>query len=143
MPGEGLTRGFTTIELVITLCILSILLAIAVPSAGTLLDRIHVHAAADEIEAMFGVARHLAIARASNSTVDIDALGTMYISISGDTLRKREVAAAEGVQLATTRARMSYGPTGVGYGAANLSVVVQRNGFSDTVFVSRLGRVRH
>jgi hypothetical protein len=37
---------------------------------------------------------------------------------------------------------MSYAPTGMGYGAANLSVVVRRNAAVETVYVSRLGRVR-
>jgi hypothetical protein len=38
---------------------------------------------------------------------------------------------------------MSYSATGLGYGAANLSVFVRRNDSVDTVFVSRLGRLRH
>jgi Tfp pilus assembly protein FimT len=109
-----------------------------------LLDSIHVHGAAAEIEALFSVARHLAIARGTLSTVEVDpARRAMYVSVGEDTLRRLELGRTHDVQLAATRTRMSYGPTGMGYGAANLSVVVRRNASVDTVFVSRLGRVRH
>jgi hypothetical protein len=47
------------------------------------------------------------------------------------------------VVLSASRARVVYSASGFGYGAANLSVVVRRNSAVDTVFVSRLGRVRH
>ena len=136
--------AFTIFELTVTLCILSILSAIAVPRAGRLLDSIHVHGAAMEVESLFSVARHLAIARGTLATVDVDlANRSMYVSVDGDTVRRLELGTEHDVQLAATRTRMSYGPTGMGYGAANLSVVVRRNASVDTVFVSRLGRVRH
>jgi Tfp pilus assembly protein FimT len=136
--------AFTIFELTVTLCILSILSAIAVPRAGRLLDSIHVRGAAMEIESLFGVARHLAIARGALATVDVDlANRSMYVSVDEDTVRRLELGTEHDVQLAATRTRMSYGPTGMGYGAANLSVVVRRNASADTVFVSRLGRVRH
>ena len=139
-----MTRGFTTIELLIVFCILSILLAISIPRGVELLDRIRVRGAANEIETAFGIARHIAIARAAQATVDIDgSAGKLYVSVAGDTVRRIDLAAAHGVELTSNRVRMSYGATGIGYGAANLSVVVQRNGFADTVLVSRLGRVRH
>jgi Tfp pilus assembly protein FimT len=109
-----------------------------------LVDSIHVHGAATEIEALFGVARHSAVARGTLSTVDVDvARRAMYVSVGVDTIRRLELGSTHDVQLAATRTRMSYGPTGMGYGAANLSVVVRRNASVDTVFVSRLGRVRH
>ena len=137
-------RAFTIIEIVVTLGILSILLAIAIPRMGELLDRVKVRSAAVEIESLFSAARHIAIARATQATVEIDLVAqSINISVGSDTVRKRKIGAAHDVQISATRARMSYSPTGMGYGAANLSVVVRRNASVDTVFVSRLGRVRY
>ena len=137
-------RAFTVIELTITLCILSILSAITIPWAGRVLDRVKVRSAAVEIESLFSAARHIAIAHAALATVEIDPVAeSITVSIGSDTVRERRIGAAHGVLLSASRARMSYSATGRGYGAANLSVVVRRNAFVDTVFVSRLGRVRH
>lgn len=131
-------------EITITLCIVSILTAIAIPQTGKLIDRIRVHGAVADIESVFSAARHLAIARSAQSTVDIDTAAKMfYVSVGGDTLRRRDLGLEHGVKVSATRARMSYSPTGMGYGAANLSVVVRRSSAVDTVFVSRLGRLRH
>ena len=137
-------HAFTIIELTVTLCILSILSAIVIPWAGSILDKVQVMSAAVEIESLFSAARHIAIARAAHATVDIDTIArSINVSVGSDTVRKREIGTAHGVQLSATRTRMSYSATGIGYGAANLSVVVRRNRAFDTVFVSRLGRVRH
>jgi prepilin-type N-terminal cleavage/methylation domain-containing protein len=137
-------RAFTVIELTVTVSILCILSAIAMPSGGKLLDRVRVRGAVVEVQSLFSAARHMAIARSSQATVEVDTVAqTIYITVGADTLRKREIGAEHGVRLATTRVRMSYSATGVGYGAANLSVSVRRNDSVDTVFVSRLGRLRH
>lgn len=137
-------HAFTIIELTVTLCILSILSAIAIPWAGKVLDRVKVRSAAVEIESLFSAARHIAIARAAQATVEIDPVAqSINVSVGSDTVRKRNIGAAHDVLLSASRARMSYSATGMGYGAANLSVVVRRNSAVDTVFVSRLGRVRH
>jgi len=136
-------QAFTIIELTVTICILTVLSAIAIPWAGDLLDRVRVRSAATEIGSLFSAARHIAIARGSQATVDIDTVGRVIaVSIGPDTVRKREIGIAHDVLMSATRTRMSYSATGVGYGAANLSVVVRRNRAVDTVFVSRLGRVR-
>ena len=137
-------HAFTIIELTITLCILSVLSAIAMPWAGKLLDRVRVRGAVVEIESVFGSARHIAIARSAQTAVDIDTVGqAIHVSIGADTLRTAKVGLDHDVRIGTTRSRMSYSPTGMGYGASNLSVFVQRNAAVDTVFVSRLGRLRH
>ena len=137
-------RGSTIVELAVTLGILSILSAIAIPWMGEILDRVKVRSAAVEIESLFSAARHIAIARATQATVDIDPVAqSINVSVGSDTVRQRKIGAAHDVQISATRARMSYAATGMGYGAANLSVVVRRNSSVDTVFVSRLGRVRY
>jgi prepilin-type N-terminal cleavage/methylation domain-containing protein len=137
-------HAFTIVELTVTICILGVLSAIAMPWAGELLDRVRVRGAVVEIESTFSGARHIAIARSAQTTVDIDTVTqTIYVSVGVDTLRKRELGADHGVRLSASRVRMSYSATGMGYGAANLSVFVRRNASVDTVFVSRLGRLRH
>ena len=137
-------HAFTIIELAVTICVLSVLSAIAIPWAGDILDRVSVRSAVTEIGSLFSAARHIAIARAAHATVEIDTAGRVIaVSVGRDTVRKREIGTAHDVLLSATRTRMSYSATGVGYGAANLSVVVRRNRAADTVFVSRLGRVRH
>jgi prepilin-type N-terminal cleavage/methylation domain-containing protein len=137
-------HAFTIVELTVTICILGVISAIAMPSVGKLLDSIHVRGAVLEIESLFSGARHIAIARSAQTTVDIDTVDqAIYVSVGVDTLRKREIGNDHGVRLSATRVRMSYSATGMGYGAANLSVFVRRSSFVDTVFVSRLGRLRH
>ncbi len=136
--------AFTLIELAVALCILSILSAIAIPRAGRLLDGIHVRGSVIEIESIFSAARHIAIARGAQTTVEVDtAARSIYVTLGGATLRAAQIGEDHDVRLSTTRARMAYSATGMGYGAANLSVVVRRNSVADTVFVSRLGRLRH
>jgi prepilin-type N-terminal cleavage/methylation domain-containing protein len=137
-------RAFTMIEITITLCILGVLTAIAMPQATKLIDRVRVRSAVADIESTFNGARHLAIARSAQAEVDIDAsTRSFYVVIGNDTVRKRGVGAEHGVELTPSRGRMIYSANGSGYGAANLSVVVRRSLAVDTVFVSRLGRVRH
>ena len=137
-------RAFSAFELTIVIAILGILSAIAMPAITRLVDRIRVRAAVTEIESLFGAARHAAIARGTPASVEIDSASrTISVTLDGDTLKKAPLGAEHGVELATNRSSMSYSPTGLGYGAANLSVVVRKSVAAETVVVSRLGRVRH
>lgn len=137
-------RAFTAIELTIVIGVVAILSAIAMPATATLLDRVHLRAAIVEIESLFSAARHIAIARATQASVEIDdRAGTLSVTVDGDTVRQAAVKVEHGVDLTSNRVAMAYSATGVGYGAANLSIVVRKGMVADTVVVSRLGRVRH
>jgi prepilin-type N-terminal cleavage/methylation domain-containing protein len=137
-------RGFTIIETTITLAIVALLSAIVLPRASGFLDAIKVRGAVTEIDALFSTARHAAIARAAQTSLEIDPAREMILVRAGtDTLEKRELGESQGVTLRATRTVVTYSPTGIGYGASNLTLIVARNLAADTIYVSRLGRVRH
>jgi prepilin-type N-terminal cleavage/methylation domain-containing protein len=135
--------GFTIIEVVIVVTISAILATITIPRAGRFIDGIEVRGATTEAASMFSFARHYAIAHGMQTTLDIDpAARTVSIKSSTQTIQARDLGAAHGVSISTNRTSITYSPIGVGYGAANLTVVLGRGGAADTIVVSRLGRVR-
>lgn len=137
-------RGFNIIEITLTLGIVALLAAVALPRAAGFLDAIKVRGAVTEIDALFSTARHVAIARAAQTSLEIDpGRGVMLVRVGRDTLEKRDLLESQGVTLRTARTTVTYSPTGIGYGAANLTLIVARNLSADTIYVSRLGRVRH
>jgi Tfp pilus assembly protein FimT len=136
-------RAFTIIETTIAVCLICILGAIGAPHVSRLLDAIEVREAAIEVETLFSSARHIAIARSSQTSVEIDTARKVVSVLMGqDTLRTRDLGTEHRVQLKSSRSSVAYSPTGLGYGAANVTVVVLRNASVDSVVVSRLGRVR-
>ena len=126
------------------LFVLSILLSLAIVRIAAALDRTAVRAALQDAAAVFAAARNGAFYRRTPVAVVIDAArGTVEAHV--DTLRlvRRDLHAAFGVAVAATRDTMAYDARGLGVGAANLSLVVQRGRAVDTLFLSRLGRVRY
>ena len=137
-------RGFTLIEIVMVLSLAGILSAITISKAGTFLDRIEVHGATTEAESMFSRARHTAIARGIQTTLEIDPVRqTLSIKAANEVLSSRNFNATHGVDIDTNKTSMTYSPIGVGYGAANFTMILSRGRAADTIYVSRLGRVRH
>ncbi|MGI8617848.1 MAG: GspH/FimT family pseudopilin [Gemmatimonadaceae bacterium] len=136
-------RGTTIIELTLAISIISILSAIAYPRVGRLLDGIHVRGSTTEIHSLFTAARHHAITRSERITVEIDtARGSITLVAGADTIRERAFVDTHGVTLKANRASFTYSPIGIGYGAGNMTLIVTRNTRVDSVYVSRLGRIR-
>ena len=136
-------RGFTILELLIAMMIAGILLAISIPHAQLQLDRVVVHSAREDVRAALSLGRTLALAGHARVVVSIDSTsGTLRIRQYGQQVHSRGVAHAHGVRLVATRDSLVYNAHGVGHGAANLSIIVQKRAAAETVFVSRLGRIR-
>jgi len=137
-------RGFTLIEMTTVLALIAILATVTLPRAARLVDTIEVRGAVTEIDAMFSAARHIAIAHAQPAALEIDlGRGTIVIRLGADTIQSRAIGAAHRVEIGSNRSSITYSPTGMAYGAANFTMIVSRNLSADTIYVSRLGRVRH
>lgn len=136
-------RGTTLPELVLGLVIAGILGAIAVNRGAVIRDRLRVRSAATEAVSTFALARRWSMSHAARTAVTIDtASATLAVSSYADTITRRQLGATHGVTLTASRDSMAYAPNGLGYGASNLTVVLQRGVAAETIFVSRLGRVR-
>ena len=132
------------IELMVVFGIIAVLAAVSIPRAAKYMDRIQVSGATREIATVFATARMAAVARASLVSVLIDQNAGTVIAVSGqDTVVMRKVGESFGVTLRATRDSMSYNSIGLGYGAANLRVIVSRGDAADSVVTSRLGRIRY
>jgi prepilin-type N-terminal cleavage/methylation domain-containing protein len=135
--------GFTIIEVVIVLTISAIISTITIPRAGRFIDGIEVRGASTEAASMFSLARHYAIAHGTQASLDIDpSARTLSIKSSGENITTRDLGAAHGVNISTNRTSITYSAIGVGYGAANFTMILSKGRAADTLYVSRLGRVR-
>lgn len=136
--------GHSLVQLLVMLAVIAVLCAVTLPRLGDARDRSAVRGAATEVVAALAAARGAAVLRSSRVTVVIDTSGaTVRVLTGAETLHVRALRLEFGVTLEATRDSITYGPSGRGYGASNSSVVVHRRSASDTIFVSRLGRVRH
>jgi Tfp pilus assembly protein FimT len=137
-------RGYSLIQMLVVLAIVAILCGISIPRLGSARDQSAVRGAATQVATTFALARSAAVLRASRVAVVIDpASVTLRVLADAETLHVRALRPEFGVTLEATRDSVAYGPTGRGYGAANSSIILRRGSAADTVFVSRLGRVRH
>jgi Tfp pilus assembly protein FimT len=135
----------TLIEVVISLALLGILTAAAVPSIANLRDRYVVTAAAGEIASAHNRARIQAVLQSRVVDLEIrpDSIFIRTGSGSGTSVLWSAVGPArDGVLLASSARTLSFAPTGVTLGFANASFVLTRGSARRQVIISRLGRVR-
>jgi Tfp pilus assembly protein FimT len=136
-------HAYTIVEVLAVLTLIGAILAVAVPRVKLGLDRISVQAAAREVVATISWARMLAIGSHSSVAVDVvHRSGALRVRRGSEIVVTRPIGQTHAVQLTSTRDSMAYDPRGLGRGAANLSIVVRRGAAVETVFVSRLGRIR-
>ena len=135
--------AFTLPELLVVLLVVSIGLGFAFVRLGAAADRAAVRAAVSDAAGVFIGAREAAIYRRAPVAVHIDTLSALLVTRADTVLLRQRDLRAFGVHLSASRDSMAFDGRGLGVGAANLSLVVRRGRAVDTLFLSRLGRVRY
>ena len=140
-----MAKGFSLVELVIVLLIITALTAVGLPRIGPFLDRIATDHAAREVTTAIAVARHGAVMQGMRAR----------LTIAGDSLRFDRMEQGTwtpwirwpgpthlAVGIEVSNPVVVFGPTGVGWGVSNTKVVLRRGSQVETITVSRLGRVK-
>ena len=141
-PPHRRRRGATLIEQLWLLVLTGGLAALAMTSGSALLASLDVAMAAQETVDLLALARDHAIATGARTAVRFDAAGTrVVVHVGRDTIAMGDFHGS-GLTLEATRDSLSYAPSGLGVGAANLRLVLRRSARADTITVSRLGRVQ-
>jgi Tfp pilus assembly protein FimT len=136
--------GVTLVEMMIVVGLIGLLCGVALPRAVPVLDAIQVRNAVSDVEATLAAAKQIAIARTVTTTVTLDpATATIVARAGRDTLAVRDLSAQHDVSLQASGVKLTYSPLGVATGVSNTTIIVRRGRSADTVYVSRLGRVRH
>ena len=136
-------RGHTLAELVVVLVLVAMAAALSLGAWRLLADRTSVRMAAADLAALLAEARDAALAGTWVVTARVDSSdGTVTVRSAADTLAHRPLAALHGVRLSATRESVTYSPLGLGRGLANARFILSRGSAAETVWVSRLGRVR-
>lgn len=140
-PGRR-RRGATLIEQLWVLVLTGGLAALALTSGGALFAALDVAMAAQATVDLLALARDHAIATGSRTAVRFDEAGArVVVHVGRDTIAVGDFHGS-GLILEATRDSLSYAPSGLGVGAANLRLVLMRSARADTITVSRLGRVQ-
>src|ERR1019366_9160295 len=120
-------RGTTMAELVVTLALLGVPTTIAVPRAAALVDRISVKGATQDVVLTLAAARAAASRRGEYASFVADPhTGRLRVVSGGETLLERDELHARGVRLEASRESVTFAPGGLGWGAANTTVIVSR-----------------
>jgi Tfp pilus assembly protein FimT len=131
------------VELLLAAVVLGILCAIAIPRTVAMVDMMQLRGARQDVVIALAVARATAARQGSYVGLVADsASGHVRVSAGGPPVFDRDLRSRRGVRLTASRDSITFAPGGLGYGAANTTIVVSRGGRSDTITTSRLGRVR-
>jgi len=138
-------RGFSLVELIVTMAAVAVVTAVTLPRLGGVLDWLAVDNEAVRVTTALAVTRHVAIMRGARARLVV-ASDSLRIDRWDDqtwTPVLRWVGPREaGVRLEASNPEIAFGPTGIGWGASNTTVVLRRGSRFETITTSRLGRVK-
>jgi len=129
----------------VVLLVVGVVAAMGLPRFERLRDWIATDHAAREVTTALAVGRHGAVMQATRARVII-AADTLRIDRLGETgwepWWRRPGPAELGVQLEVSNPVVVFGPTGMGWGVSNTTVVLRRGSQVETITTSRVGRVK-
>jgi len=141
-----MSKGFTLLELMVVIALAAILFAFWVPRAANLMDWIETERALRDVTTALAVGRNGAVLQSTRAR----------ITLAPDTLRIDRFGAqgwepwwrvpgpsSRGVALVASNPVVIFGPTGMGWGASNTTVILRRGSQAETITLSRVGRVKH
>lgn len=132
--------AFTLFEVVVVCTVIGLATGIAAPRIRASLDALAVEGATRDLVNAFAYARIAAI-RDRGADVHLDT-ARVRVRAAGRTVHERDIAFRHGVRMRPNTALVRYAATGLATGVGNGSIVVSRGSRTDTVVISRLGRVR-
>ena len=136
--------GLTLIELCLVVAIIGLTTLIATRQLLLYLDRAATRAAVSEAAGVIVRARDEAIAQRAMTSVLFDTTAdALELRTRGIRIARAALGHAHGVALSSNRDSLAFDVRGLGYGAANLTMVARRGRAAETLVVSRLGRVRY
>ena len=135
--------GLTLVELCLVLTIIGLVTTMAVRQFGLYLDRAAARAAVVEASAVVARARDDAVAQRASVSVHFDTTAdALELRMGGAVVSRAALGHAHGVTLSANRDSLAFDLRGLGYGAANLTLVARRGRAAESLVVSRLGRLR-
>lgn len=139
-------KGFTLLELIAVMAIAAVLVTLWTPRVAHMIDWLETEASVRDVTTALAVAQSGAIMQSTRAR----------LTIRADTLRIDRLDASQwvpwwrlagptshGVTLAVSNPIVVFGPTGMGWGASNTKIVLSRGSQSETITMSRVGRVKH
>ena len=118
MQGNKPSRGFTLVELMVTLAVLAILATLATPLFGELIQKNRIDAVGGELSHLLQYARSEAITRGSAVTVsasDGNWVGALSVATSSETLRRygsEGINGSGGISASGTSTSLTFAPSG-------------------------------
>lgn len=138
-------KGFTLLELVVVTCITGLLLAFWVPRASRLMDWFATERAARDVTTAIAVGRHGAVMRATRARIRFnpDSIRIERLESQGWVPWWQTAGpASHGVLMEISNPIVTFGPTGMAWGVSNTRIVLRRGSQSETITMSRVGRVK-
>ena len=142
--GIAMQRGITLVEVVVALLIAGCLMGLAAPRLSAYVDGLAVRRAEEETVSFYQRARIAAVYGSNRVriTFGADSLVAVAEGETDSTIWQVPGPASLGVSLSVSRREIRIYPNGLGLGAANSKLVFRRGKASDSLTISRLGRLR-